>query len=103
MINGVSEAAIFPSAATVYRQGEGSIQLLPVQAMMDALSRIYANVSSPAASGVNDEKTVESVKSLQRIFGREQTGEIDAYFWEYLAALYRCAVTAGRFRPDEAL
>lgn len=103
MINGVSEAAIFPSADTVYRQGEGSIQLLPVQAMMDALARIYANISAPAISGINDEKTIETVKSLQQAFGQEQTGEIDAYFWEYLAALYQCTVTAGRFRPDEAM
>lgn len=102
MINGVSEAAIFPSADTVYRQGEASIQLLPVQSMIDALARIYPNIGSPSSNGVNDEQTTESVKNLQKIFGQEQTGEIDSYFWEYLAALYRCTITAGRFRPDEA-
>lgn len=102
MINGVSEAAMFPSADTVYRQGEASIQLLPIQSMIEALSRIFTNIGSPSSGGVNDDRTVESVKNLQKIFGREQTGEIDAYFWEYLAALYRCTVPAGRFRPDEA-
>ena len=39
MVNGVSEAAIFPTAETVYRQGEASIQLMPIQAMIDALAR----------------------------------------------------------------
>ena len=102
MLNGVSEAAIFPTAETVYRQGEASIQLMPIQAMIDALARIYQNIGGLTVTGINDEKTVRSVKNLQKIFGQEQTGEIDAYFWEYLASLYRCTITFGRYRPDGA-
>lgn len=102
MINEVSEVSIFPSADTIYRQGEGSIQLLPVQSMINVLSQIYPNIGSPSHSGINDTKTIETVKNLQKIFGQNQTGEIDADFWEYLAALYSCTLPGGRFRPDQS-
>ena len=66
MLNGVSEAAIFPTVDTVYRQGEASIQLMPIQAMIDALARIYQNIGGLTVTGINDEKTVRSVSFLQK-------------------------------------
>lgn len=102
MASDMINAVIFPSADTVYRQGEGSIQLIPVQSIINVLTHVYPNIGSLDATGINDERTTETVKNLQRIFGQAETGEIDVSFWDNLAALYSCTLPRGRFRPDES-
>lgn len=99
----VMDASIFPTFDTVYRQGEASIQLFPIQAILLVLTSIYDDTGSIEITGVNDETTLQTVKNYQRIFGQEPTGEIDIEFWDYLTALYRCNVTGARFRPEAAL
>lgn len=99
----IMDASIFPTLDTVYRQGEASIQLFPIQAMLLVLTAIYPDTGSLEITGVNDEMTSQTVKNYQKIFGQEQTGEIGIEFWDYLTALYRCNVTGARFRPEAAL
>lgn len=99
----IIEAAIFPSLDTVFRRGETSIQLVPIQAMLLVLTSIYRGTGSIEVNGTNDGLTSQTVKNYQKIFGQEQTGEIGIEFWDYLTALYRCNVTGARFRPEGAL
>lgn len=99
----VSEAALFPTEETVYRKGESSILLMPVQAMLYVLGSVYPETGSPEINGTNDEKTADLVRCFQKIFGQEETGEIDISFWESLCLLYRSCVACGRHRPDAAL
>jgi murein L,D-transpeptidase YcbB/YkuD len=99
----VNDAKIFPTAGTVYRVGEGSIMLLPVQGMLAALTAVYPDLGTPSMTGINDSDTTETVKRFQQIFGQEETGIIDRDFWDYLNALYTCNISAGRYRPAVAL
>ena len=89
----ISEAALFPSAETVYQAGEASVQFLPIQAMLKVLTMIFPNTGSPELTGVHDAKSVESVLLYQKIFGMEENGEITLEFWENLTLLYKSRIT----------
>ena len=98
----ISGAALFPAAQTVYRRGESSILLMPLQAMLLALTAVYPETGSLEVNGTNDEQTSRTVRRYQKIFGQKETGEIDADFWESLHLLYSSCMICGRHRPDRA-
>ncbi len=63
--------------------------------MLQALGQCYANASPPAVTGVLDASTQRAVRSLQALFGHEQTGVIDHRFWAYLTRLYTLSAGDG--------
>lgn len=75
--------------------GERNLHVYLVQAMLQALGQCYANASPPAVTGVLDASTQRAVRSLQALFGHEQTGVIDHRFWAYLTRLYTLSAGDG--------
>ena len=59
-----------------------------IQALMRNLSLKFGSISDLDITGVHDEASVNTVKSIQRILGKEQTGNIDKAFWNDLVAIY---------------
>ena len=75
--------------------GERNLHVYLVQAMLQALGQCYANSDPPAVTGVLDASTQRAVRSLQALFGHEQTGVIDHRFWAYLTRLYTLSAGDG--------
>ncbi|HCE61607.1 MAG TPA: hypothetical protein DEQ85_01345, partial [Clostridiales bacterium] len=75
--------------------GERNLHVYLVQAILQALGQCYANASPPAVTGVLDASTQRAVRSLQALFGHEQTGVIDHRFWAYLTRLYTLSAGDG--------
>ena len=71
----------------IYPQEENRY-LHPIQAMMKNLSMEFGTVSDLEVTGVHDEPSVNTVKSIQKILGKEENGTIDKAFWNDLAAIY---------------
>ncbi|MFR3996944.1 MAG: peptidoglycan-binding domain-containing protein, partial [Oscillospiraceae bacterium] len=79
--------------------GERNLHVYLVQAMLQALGQCYANASPPAVTGVLDASTQRAVRSLQALFGHEQTGVIDHRFWAYLRGFTRSPSATARLLP----
>lgn len=75
--------------------GERNLHVYLVQAMLQALGQCYANSDPPAVTGILDASTQRAVRSLQALFGHEQTGVIDHRFWAYLMRLYTLSAGDG--------
>ena len=75
--------------------GERNLHVYLVQAMLQALGQCYANSDPPAVTGILDASTQRAVRSLQALFGHEQTGVIDHRFWAYLTRLYTLSAGDG--------
>lgn len=79
---------LLPKDFGVILPNEENSYLHSIQAIMKNLSSKFDTVSDLDITGIHDEASVNSVKSLQRILGREETGNIDKAFWNDLAAIY---------------
>ena len=75
--------------------GEENLHLFLIQAMMAALSRLYADAEPPEITGRYDRATKKAVLSLQALFGLEPNGVIDQRFWAHLARLYHLSAGNG--------
>ena len=75
--------------------GERNLHVYLVQAMLQALGQCYANSDPPAVTGILDASTQRAVRSLQALFGHEQTGVIDHRFCAYLTRLYTLSAGDG--------
>ena len=71
--------------------GERNLHVYLVQ----AIGQCYANSDPPAVTGILDASTQRAVRSLQALFGHEQTGVIDHRFWAYLTRLYTLSAGDG--------
>lgn len=78
----------FYTNGDVINEADESEYIFIIQAILHMLSLVFDNIPSPGFSGVNDEATVNSVKSVQRIFGKEETGKIDKDTWDDITALH---------------
>ncbi len=79
---------ILPKNFEVIHPGEENRYLHPIQAIMKNLSLEFDSVSDLDITGVHDEASINSVKSLQKILGKEENGNIDKAFWNDLVAIY---------------
>lgn len=75
-----------------FRRGEQSHYILLSQAMLMALSDVYASISQPSMTGILDEITANSLSSFQYLSALPQSGEIDKITWKHLALQYPLAV-----------
>lgn len=72
--------AIFP--------GEENQYLFIIQSIMKNLATVFNNIPDLQISGVHDESSINTVKSIQNILGKEALGVIDKEFWNDLAVLH---------------
>ena len=72
-------------------------ELHPIQAMIKNLARELETVLDLEITGVHDENSVNSVKSIQNILGNEENGTIDKDFWNDLVLLYETHITNPQF------
>ncbi len=79
---------LLPKNFDVILPNDESIHLHPIQAILKNLASQFGSVSDLEITGVHDEASVNSVKSLQKILGKEETGTIDKDFWKDLSAVY---------------
>lgn len=82
--------------------GEENLHLYLIQAMLAALSEIYAGMPCPDVTGVYDTKTQRAVSCLQTLSGLEPTGIIDHAFWSHLARLYTLSAGDGTAAASSA-
>lgn len=83
---------LLPKDFDVILPDEENHHLHPIQAMMKNLSSEFDTVENLEITGVHDEASVNSVKSLQKILGKEETGNIDKAFWNDLVAIYEAYI-----------
>lgn len=89
---------VFNESNTPISPGDKTAELYVLQAMLLALSEIIDNIAAPDVSGIHDNKSVLSVKSVQKITGLDDNGIIDVDFSNHLGALYEVYVTAERVK-----
>ncbi len=65
------------------KRGDSGNEVVILQAVINSIAE-----KTLAITGTYDEATAASVAELQRVSDFSQTGEVDRYFWEYLAVLY---------------
>lgn len=87
---------LLPKDFDVILPQENNPNLHPIQAMLKNLSQKFDTVSDLDITGIHDEASVNSVKSVQKILGREENGNIDKSFWNELVAVYEAHLQ----RPD---
>ena len=75
--------------------GEENLHLYLMQAMMAALSKLYAEAGAPEITGRYDAATKKAVLELQALFGLDANGVIDQRFWAHLSRLYRLSAGNG--------
>lgn len=92
------EIILNPNQALV--RGEESPYLYVAQALLLALSEIYASVPRPNQSGVLDEATSDSLASFQQLSGLPMTGELDKKTWKHLALHFPLAANLHRGMPQ---
>ena len=90
---------ILPKEFDMILPNEESRYLHPIQAMMKNLSLKFDTVSDLDITGIHDEASVNSVKSLQKILGKEETGNIDKLFWNDLVAMYEANLLEAESLP----
>lgn len=79
---------ILPKNFDIILPEEENRYLHPIQAMMKNLSLQFDTIPDLEITGVHDEASVNTVKSIQKILGKEQNGNIDKSFWNDLVAIY---------------
>ncbi len=77
-----------PSPQHVIRPGDRGNLVYILQAMLNTLTETLEELSEIAVSGEYDGATEQRVKELQKLGGFPETGEVDRYFWDHLAAWY---------------
>lgn len=68
-----------------------------IQALLKTISNESESVLDLDITGIHDEKSVNSVKSLQKVLGNEENGIIDKLFWNQLAKLFETRISRYRF------
>ena len=75
--------------------GSNNLHVLLIQAMLQSLHEVYANVDPCVLTGTCDEQTVCAIKSVQRCCGMPESGILDKRLWQLLAGLYHQAIGDG--------
>ena len=75
--------------------GSDNLHVLLLQAMLQTLHEVYANVEGCGLTGTCDAATVRAIRSLQHCCGMPESGILDKRLWQLLAGLYTQAVGDG--------
>ena len=75
--------------------GSNNLHVLLIQAMLQSLHEVYANVEPCALSGDCDAQTVCAIQSVQRCCGMPESGILDKRLWQLLTGLYHQAIGDG--------
>lgn len=86
----------------ILRRGDDSPYLYVVQALLTVLSEAYASIPRPAASGILDELTADSLAAFQMLNSLPMTGELDKLTWKHLALHFPLAANLGQGQPQSA-
>ena len=89
---------ILPDDFTVILPGEERKELNPIQAILKNLANELETVSDLEITGIHDENSVNSVKSVQQILGKTEHGNIDKEFWNDLASVYEVHIANPKFQ-----
>ncbi len=89
---------ILPKDFTLIQAEDNQKELHPIQAMIKNLANTLESVLDLEITGVHDENSVNSVKSIQNILGKEETGIIDKELWNDIVLLYETHVSSPRFQ-----
>ncbi len=87
------EPAIAPGQCI--EPGEENLHIYLVEAMFQALSRVYDNVPAVTVNGKNDEQCACAIRWLQKMSDLPETGQLDRRTWRYLTGLYRLSCGDG--------
>ena len=68
----------------VFRLGDSSPYLYPLQSMLTYLSTGQPDINPPTHNGVLDSPTSEALAAFQILAGLPPTGELDRITWKYL-------------------
>lgn len=68
--------------------GSNNLHVLLLQAMLQTLHEVYANIDPCALSGSCDEQTVCAIQSVQCCCGMPESGILDKRLWQLLTGLY---------------
>jgi peptidoglycan hydrolase-like protein with peptidoglycan-binding domain len=87
---------IFPEAGLRTDNNSYTPTIYVIQTMLYALSQRFSNIPSPSLSGIVDQPTIESVKSVQYASGLNPDGNITKLFWDYLSVIYETYISTDR-------
>ena len=86
----------------IIRRGDDSPYVYVVQALLTVLSEVYASIPRPAASGILDDQTADSLASFQQLNNLPMTGDLDKVTWKHLALHFPLAANLGQGQPQSA-
>lgn len=89
---------ILPEDFVTIFPGEERVELKPIQAILKNISSELDTVEDLEITGIHDNNSVNSVKSIQKILGKEEHGKIDKDFWNDLADIYEVHVSRPKFQ-----
>ena len=87
----------------VILSGSNNLHVLLIQAMLQSLHEVYANVEPCALTGDCDEQTVCAIQSVQRCCGMPESGIMDKRLCQLLTGLYHQAIGDGERRTHCAV
>ena len=90
---------ILPKDFDVILPNEENRYLHSIQSIMKNLSKEFDTVPDLDVTGIHDEASVNSVRSLQKILGKEETGNIDKNFWNDLVSIYEAHLLESESLP----
>lgn len=79
---------LIPIYALPVNVGDESIYLYSIQGMLNVLSQINPAFLKVDITGKHDEKTVDAVKTIQRISGIDEDGILDKKTWNAISSVY---------------
>ena len=89
LLRAPSSLLIFDVGDLPLQPGRYSGEVYLLQALINALSLRYDNISRIDVTGEYDVPTAAQVARLQQILGLEETGILDLLLWEKLTALWK--------------
>lgn len=78
--------------------GDRHYAMYSIQSLLKTIASELETVADLELTGIHDEKSQNSVKSVQIILGQEPSGIIDKEFWNALTQLYRVHVSNSLFQ-----
>lgn len=80
----------------VLRRGDDSPYIYVVQALLTVLSEVYGSIPRPAATGILDAQTADSLAAFQQLSSLPMSGELDKITWKHLALHFPLAANLGQ-------
>ena len=75
-----------------YTQEQKKLHIQELQRYLYVISCYDTRINPMIPNGVYDSKTIQAVKSFQKIYGLTETGEVNETTWKKIVAVYRSFV-----------